>query len=262
VSELSYDYLWREYHEAGKSTHQIADELGTYPNRVRRALLSQGIPLRDRAEAQVNALRQGAARHPTRGRARAPEERQAISEGVAAAARAASEDERRRRSEAARARWEAMPETDREALRKAANEGFRQASRTGSSLEHYLLLGLCAAGHRAQGHREFLTGDETQHIDIFLPDERVAIEIDGPSHHYPLFGEEALRRTREADRRKDGLLLTAGLSVVRVRNTLRSISDYHKREALKRLIELLQSLKNEPPPPGLRLFHLNLETGR
>jgi transposase-like protein len=84
-AEIGRGFLVREYVENRRSTHDIARSLDTYPNLVRRALIEQGIPLRDRAAAQREALRSGRHPHPTRGRERTGEERARISEGMARA---------------------------------------------------------------------------------------------------------------------------------------------------------------------------------
>lgn len=67
MSRLTRDFLQREYWEQGKSPYQIAEEVGTYPNAVRRELLRHWASLRTKAEAQANALRTGRQTHPTAG---------------------------------------------------------------------------------------------------------------------------------------------------------------------------------------------------
>ncbi len=73
------EFLEREYVRAERSTYDIADELGTYPNMIRRALLHHGIAARDKPEAQEAALRYKRAKHPTGGRKRSEPEREKIS---------------------------------------------------------------------------------------------------------------------------------------------------------------------------------------
>ena len=55
-----------------------------------------------------------------------------------------------------------------------------------------------------------------QEIDIYLPDFRFAIEIDGITHIKPVFGEATFRRTQEADARKDKRLEELGIKLYRV----------------------------------------------
>ena len=65
MKKLTYEYLNKHYVELQKSTYEIAEETKTYPNKVRRALVSFGIPLRDKSQAQASALKTGRCLHLT-----------------------------------------------------------------------------------------------------------------------------------------------------------------------------------------------------
>jgi hypothetical protein len=62
-----WDYYRREYDEKERSTHDIAEEHETYPNKIRRELISLGFRPRSKSEAQSAALRHGRHPHPTKG---------------------------------------------------------------------------------------------------------------------------------------------------------------------------------------------------
>ena len=49
------------YVKLNKSTYEISKHLKTYPNKIRRVLAKHGIKLKDRSEAQKNALKKGVA---------------------------------------------------------------------------------------------------------------------------------------------------------------------------------------------------------
>lgn len=66
------------YEQEQKSTHQIASELNWTPSYIRKELLYFGIKLRTRAEAQTNALKTGAAKHPTANTVRSEEVKEKI----------------------------------------------------------------------------------------------------------------------------------------------------------------------------------------
>lgn len=70
MSILTLEYVLREYVEKKRSTHDIAEECYTYPNKVRRMLIKYGITLRDNSEAQSQALASGRRKHPTKGKKR------------------------------------------------------------------------------------------------------------------------------------------------------------------------------------------------
>ncbi len=82
LSEQGKTYLQEEYVVKLRSTYQIAADRNTYANAIRRALQHHGIPLRDKSESQAAALATGRQVHPTQGRKRSDEERQAISESM------------------------------------------------------------------------------------------------------------------------------------------------------------------------------------
>lgn len=78
-------YYQREYVEKERSLHDIAQEHGTYANKIRREILSFGFHTRNKSEAQKAALRTGRHKHPTKGRPRPPDVKLKISASVAEA---------------------------------------------------------------------------------------------------------------------------------------------------------------------------------
>jgi very-short-patch-repair endonuclease len=233
------DFLREEYVNKGRSANEIAESLGTYPNRVRRAMRFHGIAVRPRGEAQAAALRNGRAAHPTRGKPRPPEVRQAVSAGVARAWSSMGDEERAARSLLTKSQWEARTRAESEEIRRRASAGLRRAAVKGSRLEQHLLLGLRLAGHRVDFHAECVVAAERMHVDLLLRKAKVALEVDGPTHYRPVFSEEQLARNAEADRRKDGLLQQAGYKVIRVRQTSKNLSAHRMNLALKSVVEAL-----------------------
>ena len=63
------------YNDQNKSTYEIAKQLDTYPNKIRRTLIKNGYQLKDKSEAQKTALAEGRSSHPTKGRKRSNKER-------------------------------------------------------------------------------------------------------------------------------------------------------------------------------------------
>ena len=58
----------RLYREENKSTYEISKIFKTYPNKIRRVLKKHGVQLKDKSQAQKNALANGSAKIPTAGR--------------------------------------------------------------------------------------------------------------------------------------------------------------------------------------------------
>lgn len=52
-------FLQSQYVEAGRSSYDLARELGTYPNLIIRALRWHGLPVRTRSEAMKTGLQKG-----------------------------------------------------------------------------------------------------------------------------------------------------------------------------------------------------------
>ena len=132
------EYIINEYVENKKSTYEIAQELKTYPNKIRRALNTLGVQLRDKSSAQTVAIESGRHEPPTRGKSRTEAEKVAISNGMASYWENMEEDERKRRSELSKKQWDEMSEEDKANLRKLAAEAVRKASKEGSKIEKFI----------------------------------------------------------------------------------------------------------------------------
>ncbi len=76
------EYIIDQYVNQKKSTYEIAQDIGTYPNKIRRTLNTLGVDLRDRSSAQTVAIETGRHEHPTRGKKRTEAEKIAISNGM------------------------------------------------------------------------------------------------------------------------------------------------------------------------------------
>jgi len=62
--------LKKMYETENKSFQDIASELGTYANKIRRDAIKYKIKIRDKSDAQKNALKTGKHKHPTKGTVR------------------------------------------------------------------------------------------------------------------------------------------------------------------------------------------------
>ena len=107
----------KQYWTLERSVGDIAVELNTYPNKVRRALKKHGIKLRDRGTAQSVALKTGRSSHPTKDKGHSEESKVKISESVAQNWENLSDEELESRRETARKQWKNMTEEDKIKLR-------------------------------------------------------------------------------------------------------------------------------------------------
>ena len=251
-------FLVNAYIYEDKSTYQIAEELNTYPNKVRRALKFLGIQLKSKSEAQSTALKQGRHKHPTKGKQRTQSDKINISEGMSKYWHDMGDDERQRRVDMAKKQWYAMSDEERYHMRKAAIEAVRRAGKEGSRMEKFLYKGLMDEGFEVSFHQKNLIPNANLEIDLFVPGLKTAIEVDGPAHFFPIWGEANLQRHVKSDAHKSGLLLNRGFVLLRIKHLTRNISAKLQRDALKLVLTQLNKIRNEFPPVGKRYLELEI----
>jgi very-short-patch-repair endonuclease len=242
MSEINTALVIKKYVDEKESVHSIAAQLGTYPVKIFRILKKAGIPRRSRSEAQSTSLETGRHTHPTEGRERTDEEKLKISNSRYESWKHA---DREAHSEKCKVNWNKMSKRDRQEFNKKGNAAVRVASKKGSKLELYLHEQLLREGIAAKLHVENLIDNEAMHVDMYLPEKRTVIEIDGPTHFLPIWGDKNLKRHQKADRTKTGLLLAAGYNIVRVKNLCKSLSAAKKRDAFSKLLTCVNSIQKQ-----------------
>jgi len=250
------EYIIEEYVDNKKSTYEIAQELKTYPNKIRRALNTLGVPLRDKSAAQTVAIESGRHEHPTRGKSRTDSEKVAISNGMASYWGNMEDTERERRSELSKQQWSQMSEEEKANLRKLAAEAVRKASKEGSKIEKFIYKGLTDAGYGVIFHKRGLVVNDRLEVDLFVPSLKTAIEIDGPAHFLPIWGEANLQKHIRSDAQKAGLLINRGFVILRVKNIIRNLSSKNMRDTLEAVIIELQKIEADFPPTSRRLIEI------
>jgi very-short-patch-repair endonuclease len=246
------------YEKEGKSTYEIAEYIGTYPNKVRRILKKHGVEMKSRSNAQKNALREGRAIHPTDGKTRTKQERIKISASVHDYWEKMGDKERKRRVDGARERWYALPAYERERISKMAIQAIQRAGKEGSKLEKFIREELNGAGYYSQFHRKDLIPNENLEIDLYLPDLKTIIEVDGPSHFLPIWGEARLQKQIKADAQKTGLILGKGHVIIRIRSMGEFISLSKKEALLTELFEHLEAIESKFPRESKRYIEIEL----
>jgi very-short-patch-repair endonuclease len=258
MNELDINDILDMY-DKDASTYVIAEKYNTYPNKIRRLLIKYGRKLNDRSTAQKKALETGRIEHPTKGKKRSDSTKEKISESVYKKWQTMSDQDKQSRIDKAKEQWNNMSELERESLRKSAAEAVRKASKEGSKMENFLLDKLTMAGYDVIFHKTGLIPSENLEIDLFLPALNVAIEIDGPSHFLPIWGEENLQKHISADAHKSGLLLSSGFVIVRIKHLTKNLSEKHKRNVLEKLLIILQNISNKFPTKHKRYIELEVE---
>lgn len=233
-------FLKEEYENNNKSFQDIAKLSGTYANKLRRDAIKFNIRIRDKSEAQKNALKSGRVEHPTRGKSRSENTKNKIGLGVLQSWEKLTDKELKQRKDKARDNWNSLSEDEQAQILKMANDAVRESSRSGSKLEKYLLKELLKDGYGVEFHKEQNLANTKLQIDLFIPKLRVAIEVDGPSHFEPVWGDDVLKRNKSYDDKKSGLILGKGLVLVRIKQS----KDFSKSRAHLIYQELKIQLSN------------------
>lgn len=232
------DYIKNQYVVDKKSFGDIAKDCGTYANKIRRDAKKFGIKIRDKKEAQKNALNTGKHKHPTKGIIRSEETKNKIGLSVMKSWDGLDEKELKKRKQKSKLAWESMNENKKNNIISAANKAVRESSKKGSKLEKFLLQELMSRGFVVEFHKEQILSNTKLQIDLFLPTMNIAIEVDGPSHFLPVWGEEALKRNQKYDQKKSGLIVGKGLFLIRIKQT----HDYSKARALTIIDKLISAI--------------------
>jgi len=209
----------RLYHQENKSFQQIASQLGTYANKIRRDAIRLEIKIRDKSQAQKNAIKTGTHKHPTKGQVRSVETKNKIGISMMNTWETMSASEIEDRKRKAKQNWDNLSEDQKQLMIKNANTAVRHSSKHGSKLEKYLLTKLLEDGYKVDFHKEQVLSNTKLQIDLFLPMLNTAIEIDGPSHFLPVWGEDALDKNIRYDNKKTGLILGKGSVLIRIKQT-------------------------------------------
>ena len=246
------------YVDQDMSTYEIAENFSTYPNKIRRILTKNGIPLKSHSQAQKAALKKGRAKHPTIGRKRTKEERIKISSSVHTYWEKMSDEERAQRVEDARERWNSMSESKKAEICAAAVRGIQLASKEGSKLEKFLFNELQQNGYDVQFHKKGLIPTQKLEIDMYIPSLNTIIEVDGPSHFLPIWGEEKLAKQIIADEQKNGIVLSKGFVVLRIKNLSDFISLQAKERLITEVVSTLEKIKKRFPKRAERFIEIKL----
>lgn len=236
-----------ELYRGGMSTYQVAEEMGTYPTKIRRALIYMGEELRDYSKAQSNAISTGRHQHPTKGKSFSDSHKVNMSRSLCDYWETMPEEEKERRCQQSKDRWDAMTDAEKAALQEAANKGIRTASKEGSKTERFLFEELNTRGYAPRFHVTDMLKNENLEVDILIPGLKVAIEVDGPSHFLPIWGDEKLKKQIDSDTQKQGLLLKEGFIIIRIKNLLDKPSLAAQTDLITNVVNALEKIKKSRP---------------
>lgn len=212
-----HSLLNKYYIQENKSFQQIAHIYHTYPNKIRRDAIKFGIKSRNKSEAQKNALKSGSHKHPTKGTNRSDSTKIKIGKSVMDSWSNLSDQEIAQRKQQAKNQWNKLSDDEKQHRLNLANQAIRNSSKIGSKLEHFLLEHLIKDGYRVDFHKEQILSNTKLQIDLFLPTINIAVEVDGPSHFLPVWGDDVLKKNKKYDQKKTGLIIGKGLKLIRIK---------------------------------------------
>ena len=224
-----------ECFNAGETVRSLAIKMNTYSNRIRREAIRLNIKLKDKSETRKMLLQSDKAQHPTKGRKRTDSEKIKIG---TTKKKSWTEEAKQKMAEKSREYWNKKDKQETYEFLNKRDKGLREALVKGSSLEMIVYQFLIDEGYNVERHRKFLIDNEKMSVDLYLNDYNLVIEIDGPSHQLPIWGEEKLNKTQQIDQKKDGLLLDSGIRIIRVKFNKKvylADQEYIKKE-LKKII--------------------------
>jgi very-short-patch-repair endonuclease len=208
------------YQDDGLSMRQVAEKLGVPLASLSRFMKRHGIVSRDKGQAQKNYLRDHD--HQMRGRKHTDATKEKISKGLGEfwekLPEETKEEVKRKIGSAWRRKWEQMTDTDRKTMMESLSSRAKETQGMGSRLERFIAEELRKRGYTVEERTTNYTMGKAFEIDIALPTERIAIEIDGPTHFIAVYGEERLKEQQERDSRKDELINGTGYSMLRIRD--------------------------------------------
>ena len=242
--------------DKNKSTYDLAKMYSTYPNKIRRILVKHGVQLKTKSEAQKNALVSGKSKLPTEGKHRTKEERLKISSGLQKRWQNIDKETYEAHVNRAKLRWVNMSQEEKNNMTQAAIKAIQIAGKEGSKLEKFLRNEFMKNGFNVQVHTKNIIPNENLEIDLYFPNLKTIIEIDGPSHFLPIWGEEKLQKQIKSDSHKTGLILGKGFAIIRVKHLSDSLSLSNREKLKDRLIQMLRDIQTKFPKKSQRYIEI------
>ena len=215
--QLTYEFLYEEYVVKGRSTVSISKELGIFPEQCRRALKKFKIPIRSRSKASKNFYEKGGQNSRKGYKFSEEEKKQAAINSKEYWLSEDSERAREKISKASKKYWKTVSKAEKKEIIAKLHQACRKASQEGSKAQ------LTLATILAEDYDYFvqtgfvqLAGIGDLEVDILLPNEGIAIEVDGITHFEQIYSDNRYERAQEADKRKNKILIDSGWTVLRV----------------------------------------------
>ena len=209
------------------STYGTAERIGCNQSHIVRLIAkfnkanpNNPIKKRSKSEAQKNYIKRTGT-HQRSGTKHTDETREQISDAMRAVYDGPEGDEIREKiSQQRQEEWAQMSAAERAEILETLKSSSRAKAMSGegSNFENYLAEKLEEHGYVVEVRTKNYTPGQKFHVDIALPKEKIIIEVDGPTHWSPIYGDNELAKVQEKDKLKDNTLTAVGWNVLRVQD--------------------------------------------
>lgn len=220
MSDINEQEVRRLYYQEGLSMRGVATKIGVPLATLSRYMDRHGMTTRSKASAQKNYLKTN--HHQMKGRKHTDETKKKISSSLGEFWDHLTDEQReeikRKIGSAWKRKWESMSEQERRLMMEGLASKAKEVQGQGSRLERFVAQELRKRGYTVEERSTNYTAGKSFEVDLALPKECIVIEIDGPTHFLPIYGEEHLLLQQERDARKDELINSTGYSVLRIQD--------------------------------------------
>lgn len=230
----------RLYVKEKKSARDVAAELGANVKWIQRRIKKLGIG-RNKSEAQALALEEGRSIHPTKDKGLSDEAKKKIGRKVSDRFARLTPEEREKLVEKSRENWNNRSDSLKRIMKDKAAKGYAKTSRNGSKIENDI-ANFLKTKYVVNRHVKGLIMNHDLEVDIHLPQYNLVIEVDGPTHFLPIWGEENLKRHIRADLEKSGLLTSNGFNLLRIKCYAKRVSQSKLEDFLEKLDQVLTEI--------------------
>lgn len=229
-------------HDEKISLGKIAKMAGTYTQFMIREFNRLKLTCLTKSEIMKTNFERGGF-HPTKGRERTDAEKKSIGQSISRV-REEHPEKWDNMNAAVAEYWAGKTQEERSAIGSHAANHVRDAAVNGSRLEHFLREKLYEAGYVSVQHKTGVLIREGLEFDLYIPELSLVIEVDGPTHFKPIFGDKELSNAARRDLAKTALAIDSGFKMLRVKQKKNYSLTYFNHLA-KMTIELVDRIKNK-----------------
>jgi very-short-patch-repair endonuclease len=162
------------------------------------------------------------------------------------------------RVQQSKTRWENMSDIDKDKMMTAAIKSIQIAGKEGSKLEKFIYEEITKGGYTVQYHKKQLIQNQDMELDMYIPALKTIIEVDGPSHFLPIWGEEKLQKQIKADTQKTGLILSKGMVIIRIKNLSDSVCLADREKLRLDILKRLSIIEKSFPAKSERYIEIEI----